>query len=145
VALRLDDAGLVARQPGEHDHGRVSQARTQLFEQRQGIHAFDAAREQPGAIVPALEELAHRCRLGGRVDAVARAFQHHRQVLGGDAVGLGEEHAHGAVGLALGRAQHRQLEEERGAAAGAVLEADAALHQLDQALADGEARGPCRP
>src|SRR5262245_30977668 len=33
----------------------------------------------------------------------------------------------------------RQLEPERGAAAGAVVEADAALHQLDQPLADREA------
>src|ERR671937_1920543 len=33
----------------------------------------------------------------------------------------------------------RQLEPESGTAALAVLEADAALHHLDQALADGEA------
>src|SRR3989337_2658241 len=33
-----------------------------------------------------------------------------------------------------------QLEPEDAAAAGAVVEADAAVHQLDQALADGEAQ-----
>src|SRR3954454_807040 len=34
----------------------------------------------------------------------------------------------------------RQIEPEAGAAAGAILETDVTLHELDQALADGEAK-----
>src|SRR5258706_5150953 len=46
----------------------------------------------------------------------------------------------GSLSLSLlGGAVARQFEPEAGAAAGAIVEADVPLHQLDQALADGEA------